>query len=184
MEYVNKTSILALAKHHGHYYTFFKELARLAKPKVIVELGTWQGGSSAHFADGNPEARIITIDNHNCLEEYNRRPNIEYRHQDSLQEIFLPEERLDVDILFIDTLHDGVLCLEEFKTHEHLVSVGGVIFFDDVYLNPQMINFWKSLNPVGYDKFDLNLHYNAGFGCLVKQKEGLRASKENYEDCT
>lgn len=168
MEYVNSISVKALAKHYTHYYDFFKELARVTKPKLIVELGTWEGGSSASFADGSPTSRIITIDNANNVKEHNKRSNIEYRHQDSLEEIFLPEEFCLIDILFIDTLHDGEKCLNEFNTHHDLVAINGIIFFDDINLNPQMINFWKNFDPKGYEKIELKLHGEAGFGCLIK----------------
>jgi len=46
------------------YYRFFYQFAKRFKPEVIVELGSWQGTSAAHFAGGSPESLVITIDHH------------------------------------------------------------------------------------------------------------------------
>jgi len=46
------------------YYNFFYTLARDLEPKVIVELGSWQGTSAACFSLGSPESLVITIDHH------------------------------------------------------------------------------------------------------------------------
>ena len=46
------------------YYAFFYNLATMLKPKVLVELGSWQGTSAACFASGSPSTQVITVDHH------------------------------------------------------------------------------------------------------------------------
>ena len=46
------------------YYRFFYQLVKEFKPPVIVELGSWQGTSAAHFAAGCPDSLVITVDHH------------------------------------------------------------------------------------------------------------------------
>ncbi len=46
------------------YYRFFYNLSSLLKPKLVVELGGWQGTAAAHFAKGWKYGHVITIDHH------------------------------------------------------------------------------------------------------------------------
>lgn len=46
------------------YYRFFHFLSRLYEPKMVLEIGSYQGTAAAHFAAGNPEATVITVDHH------------------------------------------------------------------------------------------------------------------------
>jgi predicted O-methyltransferase YrrM len=46
------------------YYRFFYHLSRKLQPRVVVELGGYQGTAAAHFAAGWPGSTVITIDHH------------------------------------------------------------------------------------------------------------------------
>lgn len=49
------------------YYRFFYHLAKMLQPKLVVELGTYQGTAAAHFAAGMMDdlgSVVITIDHH------------------------------------------------------------------------------------------------------------------------
>lgn len=49
------------------YYRFFYHLAKLLKPAVVLELGSYQGTAAAHFAAplmADPDAMVITVDHH------------------------------------------------------------------------------------------------------------------------
>ena len=154
---------------YAHYYRFFYRLTQLIKPALTVELGTHVGISSACLADGFRDGKVITVNNHVELFEHNRRSNVTYLIQDSLEPI---QTVNDIVILFIDTDHDGVRCLNEFELYKDRVLPGGLIFFDDIHLLPCMEEFWKNFNPAGYEKFELPVHGDAGFGVLIKNSEG------------
>lgn len=151
----------------AHYYRFFYALTKELKPDLVLELGTHTGISALCLASGCSEAKIITVDHNSYLLEECKRTNIEYRLHDSLQKIDLKDK---IDILFIDTNHDGKRPLEEYKLYIENVKEGGLIFFDDVYLFDCMKKFWEEFNP-DYIKFDLPVHGGAGFGVIIKEAQ-------------
>lgn len=151
----------------AHYYRFFFRLFSVLRPNLVVELGTSYGHSSACMADGNPDGRIITVNNRTELREECRRDNVTYLTQDSLEPVDLSGKMIDV--LFIDTDHDGIRCEKEFEIYKDSVVSGGLIFFDDITLFDCMKAFWEKFNPEGFLKFEIPAHGSAGFGCLIKR---------------
>ena len=151
----------------AHYYRFLYRLCQMVKPGLILELGTHTGISAACMAEGNPDSIVITV---NCLQElweHCRRDNVIYLHQDSLKDVFLPGR---IDILFIDTNHNGTLFVEEFNKFTSFLAEDGVVFIDDISLNQAMREGWKTFNPEGWIKFELLVHGDAGFGALIRAK--------------
>ena len=155
-----------------HYYEFLRMISWLGSPNLCLELGTSQGFGSANLRKGCPSSRIITVDIVNFQGE--KVEGIEYWNCDSCNPL---EELQNIDILFIDTDHDGIRPLLEFNVYSKLLSENAVVLFDDIKLNEEMRDFWKEFNPEGFLKFDLPIHSEAGFGCLIKQW-GLRDLKE------
>lgn len=49
------------------YYRLFFHLTQRLEPLLTVELGSWQGTSAAHFAQGYLAGDVITIDHHTDL---------------------------------------------------------------------------------------------------------------------
>lgn len=49
------------------YYRFFYYLASMLRPKIVLELGGYQGTAAAHFAKGWSSATVITIDHHSDI---------------------------------------------------------------------------------------------------------------------
>src|SRR3990170_4710877 len=50
--------------HTNPYYRLFYLIAQQLKPEFVVELGSWRGDASAHFAVGNPDSTVIAVDIH------------------------------------------------------------------------------------------------------------------------
>jgi predicted O-methyltransferase YrrM len=46
------------------YYRFFYHLSQWLQPKIVLELGTYQGTAAAHFAAGYDGSMVVTIDHH------------------------------------------------------------------------------------------------------------------------
>jgi predicted O-methyltransferase YrrM len=46
------------------YYRFFYYLTKWLQPKIVLELGTYQGTAAAHFAAGCDQTVVITVDHH------------------------------------------------------------------------------------------------------------------------
>jgi predicted O-methyltransferase YrrM len=148
----------------AHYYRFFYKLTKLTKPKFIVELGTHSGISAACLASGNPQGLVTTINNKYQLLNECRRDNVTYLIQDSLT---LAVVNRKIDILFIDTDHDGKRCIEEYKLYKNCMSENSVIFFDDIYLLDCMKTFWENFIPERGQKFELKIHGTAGMGVVL-----------------
>ena len=147
----------------AYYYRFFYFLTKELKPKLIVELGTHTGISSACLAAGSPESRVITVDNNDSVMPECAYDNIEYRVQDSLIDVGVS----DIDILFIDTLHDGIRALKEYELYKDKMADNSIIFFDDISLNESMVKFWKEFAPIAGEKISLPVHGDAGFGAIL-----------------
>ena len=148
----------------AHYYRFLYFLTKLYKPSLCLELGTHTGISAACLAMGFPEGKVITVNNKDQLLPECEMPNTEYFVQDSCEPISLPGK---IDVLFIDTNHDGIHCAKEYETWKKHVAQGGVVFFDDIHLFPCMDDFWNRFNPEEGEKFELNIHGGAGFGVVI-----------------
>ena len=151
----------------AHYYRFLYRLAQEKQAHLMVELGTHTGISAACLADGSPKGSVITVNNHPQLWEHCRRANVQYLIQDSRTPVAV---HAPIDILFIDTNHDGVHPLQEFEVYKNMMADDGVVLFDDIHLNKEMSKFWEELNPDGWWKTELAAHGEAGFGALVKKQ--------------
>ncbi len=153
------------------YYRFLYFLAKEAKFKTVVELGTYRGVSSACIAEGNPYSKVITIDHKDRVIESAKRNNVEYFVQDSLLLPMPPVKIFEaIDLLFIDTLHDGAKCEREYMLYEPYMAKNSLILFDDIYLNCEMKNFWKDFAPDGI-KIELPVHSEAGFGMIYSKED-------------
>jgi len=150
--------------NHGQapYYRFLYLLAKEMKPQVMVELGTMEGLGAMCMAKGNQDGQVMAIDkNIKDLHPACIMPNVQYLRQDSLDECNIR----DIDILFIDTDHNG-RALFEYEAWKGRMAKGGVMLFDDVNLNTEMKVFWHEFNPEG-QKIDLPELHGSGFGAVV-----------------
>lgn len=158
---------LPVAGKPAHYYRFFFRLMETIKPEFTLELGTSFGHSSACMADGNPDGIIVTVNYRNELRDECRRTNVVYMLQDSLVAVNVIASK-KIDVLFIDTDHDGIRPRAEFDLYKGRVAKDGLVFFDDIELNQEMKDFWAAFNPEGWEKLEIPAHGEAGFGCLIK----------------
>lgn len=148
------------------YYRFLYLLAKeLSVPSSIVELGTWRGVSAMCLAEGSKESKVFSYDIAPQVIEAARRSNIHYLVCDSFE---TQHVKGPVQILFIDTIHDGPRARLEFEVWLDLLSKDAVVLFDDTNLNDSMKEFWAGFNPPGFLKADTELHGSAGFGVLVR----------------
>ncbi len=144
------------------YLRFFYELACELKPKYVLETGTDRGRSAAHFALGNPDSIVVTLDIDPACSQNCRNlgiPNIKEISGESLGYTSGP-----VDILFLDSLHTYEHTIAEWHVFQKCVKPGGLAFFDDIHLDQSMERFWREVQGA---KVDLSeLHYS-GFGAVV-----------------
>ena len=158
------------------YYRFLYDIACRLRPRTVLETGTRSGFSAAQFAAGSPEGKDVTIDINPASKRWmgqfadlKRFKNIVPIIGDSLAvKKKVLEHVSEVDLLFLDSVHEYRVVSGEFRLYGPLLKKGGVLVMDDIRLNDEMEKFW---GEIPWPKAEVNhLHrvYNAGFGIAVK----------------
>jgi predicted O-methyltransferase YrrM len=131
------------------YFRFLYRLVQRARPKLIVELGTWKGWSTAHLAAPDPECAVITVDIapqrefEAILPKY---PNIVFiKGRTDDFEVLNQVDDGKADICYVDTIHEREYVSKEVALWGRKVRRGGIILFDDVLMNDDMKRFWDWL---------------------------------------
>lgn len=156
------------ASHPDIYYLFLYTLAKEMEPSLSIELGTWHGGSAWCMKKGFPDGHVITFDIANEVWDGFRNSGAQFVQTSSIEGSYGIKDE-SVDILFIDTIHDGNLPKAEFEAWLKKLKPGCVVLFDDIELNAQMKSFWEEFNPVGFKKMNAKIHSNAGFGIIYRE---------------
>ncbi len=151
------------------YYSLFYSGAKELQPKFVVELGTCTGGSTSHLAAGT-SGNVLPIDieiRPDARERLLAFDNIKLRHGDTRDPELVAEvaKRGPIDLLFIDTDHTAEQVTAELSLFGPLVRPGGLIFFDDIRMNPGMSAWWDELDE---DKLDLPEMHWTGFGVVFR----------------
>lgn len=146
--------------HHWPYYRTFYLLAAHLKPSLIVELGGWQGTAAAHFANGNPDTAVVSIDHHTdpgdehnqslMLAAQDRYSNLKYI-QGWTTEMLANREKgrhargdapnaysqvvelgLPIDILFVDSWHRYDEAMDDWNTYSQILASPSLVICDDI----------------------------------------------------
>ena len=153
---------VAIIGHTNPYYRLFYRIAEQLKPEFVVELGSWRAIAASHFALGNPDSDVITIDIHRedklaqqlCVEAAGYIPNLTYINMWSWDAIDIVKAvDKPLDCLFIDAWHDGKYVRREWELYSPLLSDVALVICDDItaaYNFEGMIDFWSELP---YEKF-------------------------------
>lgn len=140
------------------YYKGLAGYCKLKSPKRILEIGTCTGASAVCMAKYS--SNILTLDVVDA--------NINFAALATKNILFqkvTPQEVLefnfsDFDFIFVDIDHTGdteKLLHQLFKAQYH-----GIVFWDDVQMNPAMKSFWDT---VDCPKIVTNWHFT-GFGLV------------------
>jgi hypothetical protein len=144
--------------HTNPYYRLFYRIAQQLKPEFVVELGSWRGDASAHFALGNPECAVIAVDIHKdndiagmakLQEAVNLLPNMTWVQAwswDAVETVKAVDK--PISILFIDAWHDYKYAKLEWDLYSPLLASPSLVICDDItagYNFEGMLNFWNEL---------------------------------------
>jgi cephalosporin hydroxylase len=119
----------------------YQEIIQELRPDVIVETGTYQGGSALYFADlcdlvGHGEVISIDIDPQPGLPEHDR---ITYLLGSSTAEEILEKVRADVGertaMVVLDSDHSAEHIGNELRAYSPLVTVGSYLIVEDTNVN-------------------------------------------------
>ena len=120
----------------------YQEMLYEIKPDVLLECGTFNGGSALYFAslmDLVKKGRVITIDIE-AKPDMPKHPRINYLIGSSTSpEIFAQVRRLikpgETVMVSLDSNHSKGHVLAELKTYADLVSVGSYLVVEDTNIN-------------------------------------------------
>jgi len=153
------------------YYKFLYSILNTYKGKntLTVELGTYLGRSTAFLAKANPEGKVLTVDmdpKPDFIKIKEKFKNIQsYLGRSDDQKLLDSVNDESVDICFFDTAHEYNVISSEVKLWAPKIKSGGIMLFDDVFMNDGMKQFWQELQ---YTKdHSMDLHWT-GFGYAIR----------------
>jgi len=157
------------------YYKFIFKLVESLKPTACAELGVCTGRGTAHIAGGHPAGRVWGIDPTPYEISYiiNVYPNIRLlRGRSDDQAILSKIDNSSLDLCFIDSDHSGDYADKEVGLWRPKMKPGGILLFDDIWLNNSMRRFWDRLNlpKIALSNQHLTgpkLDGDVGFGCAL-----------------
>lgn len=124
-----------------------QEILFESKPDVVVECGTWRGGSAALWAtllaEVTPAGRVITIDIEDMMQDARNLPIVKERVDFLLGSSIDPKIVAEVTrrvqgkkvFVILDSDHTKEHVLNELKAYSPLVKVGGYIAVQDTNIN-------------------------------------------------
>ena len=162
------------------YLRFLYCFAKEFKPELIVECGVYIGTATEHMALANPDGLVIGIDKdfHPVASNVvKRQANVRYVYGNTLdvyEHVMMLSDDLPLELLFLDSEHDGITPQREFEIYEPLMGEQCLVACDDIHYTG-MGAFWDNIrNP----KMELNhLHppltvdyADTGFGVFIVER--------------
>lgn len=172
--------------HDSPYYALFYWITRKYKPALTVELGTWRGFGSAHFAAGFPEGKVVAVDIHRedkiaqkrVIEIASHYPNMSYINKwtwdavDDIKALGTP-----IDILFIDAWHEYQYAMKEWELYSPLLADEALVICDDIFdaagATVDMVKFWNELSnikEVVWSTLDTYVHSGVPMGFMYYKR--------------
>jgi predicted O-methyltransferase YrrM len=156
-------------------YKFLYAVSKVIQPILAVELGTWLGVGALHMSAASPKGLTISVDIDPKVSERvdivrQQGLNLDYYKGKTLDPAtlnhigFHSEANSGIDLLFIDAEHSYGMVKSEYETYKNYMRKGGVILFDDLYLNEGMTRFWNELTA---PKIELPAVHFVGFGAII-----------------
>jgi predicted O-methyltransferase YrrM len=160
------------------YPRFLYMFAKHYKPELAIECGVYMATATEHMALANPDGLVIGIDRKFHPAAFNvvrRQHNVRFINGDTVEsfdsvELFAGARPLE--LLFLDSTHDGDTPRREFEVYQPLMGEQCLVACDDILENDAMKDWWNSIE---YWKMELNdLHISAysdgpevGFGIFL-----------------
>ncbi|ABG59841.1 O-methyltransferase [Cytophaga hutchinsonii] len=170
-----RLQIQKLAKHSIKQLPWRKLICRLVeerKPKVIVELGTSFGITTAYIACTCPDATVYSFEANPTLVESAK----EFFSKSGITNIEIIEGNIDetlpaflethpnIDVAYIDANHRFRPTIKYVERIMECVSWKGLIILDDIYWSYEMTKAWRALSEkkeitVSIDLWQIGLFY-------------------------
>ena len=167
----------------GEYYTWLALATRVLKPKRILELGNYHGSSTIMIYSEltDKTEAFYSVDVVRDLAFVPKKIFSDSRMKftfgnDLNLSIYDESLPVNLDFLFIDTLHEYRQIRDEWKIYRNLCKPSAIVILDDILLN-DMPRFWAELP---YPKIDLSKDcHQSGFGVFIYEPENEKTLNEN-----
>ncbi|MFA6049634.1 MAG: class I SAM-dependent methyltransferase [Candidatus Paceibacterota bacterium] len=153
----------------GLYYKFFKAFTRLAKPKVIVELGNREGAGLCSFWGGltEPDQEIHTFDVVPDLRFVGPAIKEDQRVKIYINDVLSPEayqlfDTKSIDVLFCDTIHTADQLSKEWAVWSPRLAEQAIVFIDDINLEDKITAF----RAINQERLEMTELHASGFGVV------------------
>ena len=157
-------------------------ILKTINPKIIVEIGTYFGGSVKLWRDTFKPTTLITIDIKAWASPID---DVEYvigSSHDKPDEVKKLLKGKEIDFLFIDGDHRAEAVTKDFELYLPLVRQGGLIMFHDViYRNAEndVPTLWKEIKR-NYNYVEIAMNNNTtGVGIITKDSPYERTEHGN-----
>jgi predicted O-methyltransferase YrrM len=147
--------------------------------RVAVECGVYYGISTEYMILSSDDSFVIGIDWELRLETigpiYERHPKnvifLNHNTTDAGDKVFELLDGKTIDLLFLDSTHDGATPTKEFEQYKPMFSDVALVVCDDIG-GLLMQDFWQNLPGEKVELNDLHLSYGAsvGFGASIVRK--------------
>ena len=176
----------------------FKIINNLKNPKIL-ELGVKEGVSTKRFLNlcNKNDGYLYSVD----IEDYSKVSNDErwkfIKSRDDNFDFIISQIPNELDVIYIDTLHEAKHVKNIFYNYYNLIKPGGYIFIDDIshlpYVNKKnKTSFYCEINNretfqkileiyyYNYNKFYLNFSFQSSGLAIIKKinNEELSLSKK------
>tara|TARA_R110000772_G_scaffold145504_1_gene255456 strand:- start:14513 stop:15058 length:546 start_codon:yes stop_codon:yes gene_type:complete len=121
----------------------------------ILELGTFRGHSALCLAKDGLSVISFDIEDHLSITE--KPENIFFEYAENGHHLINDS----VDLVFIDTMHDGIYEAEVLN-HLRSISWKGIVIMDDIVLFPELAKIWESIPEQKEDWTDIGHHSGTG----------------------
>ena len=167
----------------GCYYTWLALATRVLKPKRILELGNYHGASTIMiYSELTDETKAFySVD---LVRDIAFVPNkilsdkkVKFTFGNDLNlSIYGENLPIQIDFLFIDTLHEYRQIKDEWNIYKNLCTPNAIVILDDILLN-DMPKFWAELP---YPKLEISKDcHESGFGVFIYQQQDNKTLDEN-----
>ncbi len=146
----------------------FQEILQETRPDVLIETGTYQGGSALFFAslfDLLNNGRVVTID---IAEQSNKpkHPRITYLIGSSTSDRIVSEVRRLTEgagriMVTLDSDHNAAHVLQELRIYSNFVTPGCFLVVEDTALNGHPV--WPNFGPGPMEALETFLQQDKNF---------------------
>ena len=165
----------------------FKIIDNLKNPKIL-ELGVKEGVSTKRFINlcNKNDGYLYSVDIEDCSKVSNDERWKFIKSRDDNFDFITSQIPNELDVIYIDTLHEAKHVKNIFYNYYNLIKPGGYIFIDDIshlpYLDNKKSNFYCEINNketfdeilniyyFNHESFDLNFSFESSGLAISKKK--------------